>query len=61
MCDCMVDSDVGTGDFSPVLGIAHVRSHVSPEMDQRNNYPWYSLIMKQVMHIQNELLATFDV
>ena len=39
MCDCMVDSDVGTGDFSLVPGIlhacghAHVRSHVSPDMD----------------------------
>ena len=39
MCDCTVDSDVGTGDFSLVLGIlhvygqAHVRSHVCPNMD----------------------------
>ena len=35
MCDCTVDSDVGTGNFSLVLGIlhvyghAHVRLHVS--------------------------------
>ena len=39
MCDCTVDSDVGTGDFSLVLGILHVcghsrmRSHVPPDMD----------------------------
>ena len=39
MCNCAVDSDVGTGDFSLVLGILHVcgharmRSHVSPGMD----------------------------
>ena len=39
MCDCTVDSDVGTGDFLLVLGIlhvcghAHVRSHVSLHMD----------------------------
>ena len=34
MCDCMVDSHVGTGYFSLVLVIlhAHVRSHVSPGM-----------------------------
>ena len=37
--DCTVNNDVGTGDFSLVLGIlhacghAHVRSHVSPGMD----------------------------
>jgi len=28
-CDCTVDSDVGTGDFSLVLGILHV----SPGID----------------------------
>ena len=39
MHDCTVDSDVGTGDFSLVLGIlrmcghAHVQSHVSPGME----------------------------
>ena len=39
MCDCTVDSDVGNGDFSLVLGIlhvyghAHVRSYVPPDMD----------------------------
>ena len=39
MCDCTVDSDVGTGDFSLVPGIlhvcghAHVRSHVSLGLD----------------------------
>ena len=39
MCDCMVDSDVGTGEFSLVLGILHVcgqvhmRSHVSQGMN----------------------------
>ena len=27
MCDCTVDIDVGTGDFSLVLGIFHVRGH----------------------------------
>ena len=38
MCDCMVDNDIGTSDFSLVLvilyvyGNAHVRSHVSPGM-----------------------------
>ena len=37
MCDCMVDSDVGTDDFSLVPGSLHVcgharvRSHVSPD------------------------------
>ena len=41
MCDCTVDSDVGKGDFSLVLGIlhesghVHVRLHVSPDMDWR--------------------------
>ena len=36
---CAVNNDVGTGDFSLVLGIlhvcgqAHVRSHVSPGME----------------------------
>ena len=40
ICDSMVDSDVGTGDFSLVLrillecGHAYVRSHVSPGMDR---------------------------
>ena len=39
MCDCTVDTDVGTGEFSLVLGTlhvcghAHVRSQVSPGMD----------------------------
>ena len=33
MCDCTVDNDVGTGDFSLVLEILHVRSHVSQRMD----------------------------
>ena len=39
MCDCMVDSDVGTGDFSLMLMILHVYGHVhvqsyaSPDMD----------------------------
>ena len=28
MCDCTVDIDVGTGDFSLVLGILHVCAHV---------------------------------
>ena len=38
-CDCTVNSDVGTGDFSfargimQVCGHAHVRSHVSQDMD----------------------------
>ena len=38
-CNYAVDIDVGTGDFSLLLGIllmcghAHVRSHVSPGMD----------------------------
>ena len=27
-CNCMVDKDVGTGDFSLVLGILHVCGHV---------------------------------
>ena len=37
--ECPAVSDVGTGDFSPELGIlhvcghAHVRSHESPGMD----------------------------
>ena len=36
LCDCTVDSNVGTGDFSlaqgnlHMRGYAHVRSHVSP-------------------------------
>ena len=39
MCNCMVDSDFGTGDFLLVMGIlhvcghVHVRSHESPGMD----------------------------
>ena len=39
MCECTVDSDVGTCDFSLVLqilhvcGYVHVRSHVFPGMD----------------------------
>ena len=39
MCDCTVDSDVGTEDFSLVLRILHVcgkarvRSHMSPGID----------------------------
>ena len=39
MCDCTVDIDVGTGDFSPALeilhvcGHAHVRSDMFPGMD----------------------------
>ena len=38
MCDCAVDHDVGTGNFSIVKGLlhvcrhAHVRSHVLPVM-----------------------------
>ena len=37
-CDCTLDSDVGTGDFSLVFGIlhlcghVHMRSYVSPGM-----------------------------
>ena len=39
VCDCKVDNDIGMGDLSLVLeifhvcGHAHVRSHVSPDMD----------------------------
>ena len=39
ICDCTVKSDVGSGDFSLMLGIlhvwehAHVRSHVSQDLD----------------------------
>ena len=39
MCNCTVDSDLDTDDFSLVLGTlhvcghAHVRSHLSPGMD----------------------------
>ena len=39
ICDCTVDSDVGKGEFSLVLGIlhvcglAHVRSQVSPALN----------------------------
>ena len=39
MCDCTVDSDVGTGAVSLVLGISYVcghadvRSYVSPGVD----------------------------
>ena len=39
MCDCMVDSDVGTDDFSLMLmilhvcGHVHVQSYASPDMD----------------------------
>ena len=39
MCDCSVDSDIGTSNYSSVLeilhmcGYAHVRSHMSPCMD----------------------------
>ena len=41
MCDCKVDSNFGTRDFSLMLRIfhvhrlAHVRSHMSPGMDRR--------------------------
>ena len=28
MCDCTVDSDIGMGDSSLVLGILHVSGHV---------------------------------
>ena len=40
MCDCTINSDIGKGDFSLVLGLyssghAHVRSHVSLGMDWR--------------------------
>ena len=39
MCNCTLDNDVGTNDISHVLvilhicGLAHVRSHVSTDMD----------------------------
>ena len=39
ICDCTIDNDVSTGDFSLVLGTlyvcehVHVRSHGSPGMD----------------------------
>ena len=42
MCDCMVDSDISTGDFSlihrilHVGGFMHVRSHISRGMDSYN-------------------------
>ena len=45
ICDCTVDTDIGTGDFSLVLGIlyvcghVHVRSHVSPGMDCESLFP----------------------
>ena len=51
MCDCTVDSYVGTGDFSLVLGKLHVcgdarvRSPVSPCMD------WFSLLWHCQLHI----------
>ena len=43
--DCTVDIDVGTGDFSLLLGTlqvcghAHMRSHVSPSMDCKRLFP----------------------
>ena len=52
MCDCTGDSDAGSGDFSPVLGIphvrgdAHVRSHVSQDMD---------CTCKEESHLEGEL------
>ena len=50
LCNCTVDSDVGKGNFSLVLGIfhvcgdAHVRSHLSPCMDCLT-LPYYRDIM----------------
>jgi len=44
MCDCTLDSDVGTDEFSLVRGIlnlcgkAHVRSYVSQSMDCITKY-----------------------
>ena len=46
MCDCMVNSDVGMGDFSLTLEISqvcgheYVGSHVSPGMDCAIKYSW---------------------
>ena len=28
MCDCMVDIDIGIGDFSLLLGILHMCTHI---------------------------------
>ena len=51
MCDCTVDSDVGTGDFLLVLGLlhvcgyAHVRSHVFPGIDCVYNHVLFESLL----------------
>ena len=56
MCNCTVDSDVGTGDFSNVqrilhvCGHAHVRLHVPQGMDcslQLNAQRWGGLSFEE--------------
>ena len=66
MCACTVDSDVGTGDFSLVLGIlhvcglAHVRSHVSLGMNwtkyikERERERCYQII-NRIVYCENNL------
>ena len=74
MCDCTANSDVGTGDFSLVLGNLHVcghahgRSHVSQGMDcipkakgltcMQMNFPQARLSLKLLGLPQN--LHTFS-
>ena len=66
MCDCTIDSDVGTGNFSLVVGIlqvcghAHVRSHVSLGMNwtryitERERERCYQII-NRIVHCENNL------
>ena len=48
-CDCAIDSDAGTGDFSLVLRILHVGGHVSPGVDY-NMYSYLPMFLAKISY-----------
>ena len=62
MCDCTVDSAVDTGDFSLVLGLfhvcrqAHVRSHVSSDMNWVHVHPGSQSLLWSVINITQTII-----
>ena len=67
MCDCTVDSDVGTSDFLLVLGIlqvsahVHVRSYVSPGMDcgEGQSVPLVVRIISDPLQLKRSLYDSY--
>ena len=61
MCDCMVDSDVGIGDFLFMLGILHMCRQVYMQLHKSLSMNWDTFIHREVPVEEEIYLWAFEV